>query len=156
MLELKGVSYRYAGYAKSVLQDVDLTLADGEIVGLVGPNEAGKSTLCLVAAGLAPASIKGALTGTLTIDGEPMAGRKTHELASRVVVGFQNPNTQRSGIAATVFVALGMSASVYLITDFLYGEPWTAIAAALLASGFLVFWYGLPLYRRRRARRKGV
>ena len=109
MLELKGVSYRYAGYAKSVLQDVDLTLADGEIVGLVGPNEAGKSTLCLVAAGLAPASIKGALTGTLTIDGEPMAGRKTHELASRVVVGFQNPNTQRSGIAATVFeeVALG-------------------------------------------------
>jgi ABC-type multidrug transport system ATPase subunit len=42
MLELKGVSYRYAGYAKSVLQDVDLTLADGEIVGLVGPNEAGK------------------------------------------------------------------------------------------------------------------
>ena len=38
-----------------------------------------------------------------------MAGRKTHELASRVVVGFQNPNTQRSGIAATVFeeVALG-------------------------------------------------
>ena len=61
-----------------------------------------------------------------------------------------------TGIAATVFVALGMSASVYLITDFLYGEPWTAIAAALLASGFLVFWYGLPLYRRRRARRKGV
>ena len=109
MLELKGVSYRYAGYAKAVLQDVDLTLADGEIVGLVGPNEAGKSTLCLVAAGLAPASIKGALTGTLTIDGEPMAGRKTHELASRVVVGFQNPNTQRSGVAATVFeeIALG-------------------------------------------------
>lgn len=109
MLELKGVSYRYAGYAKNVLQDLDLTLADGEIVGLVGPNEAGKSTLCLVAAGLAPASIGGALSGTLTIDGEPMADRKTHELASRVVVGFQNPNTQRSGIAATVFeeVALG-------------------------------------------------
>jgi energy-coupling factor transporter ATP-binding protein EcfA2 len=109
MLELKGVSYRYAGYAKSVLADIDLTLADGEIVGLVGPNEAGKSTLCLVAAGLAPASIRGTLTGTLTIDGEAMAGRRTHELATKVVVGFQNPNTQRSGIAATVFeeIALG-------------------------------------------------
>jgi energy-coupling factor transporter ATP-binding protein EcfA2 len=109
MLELKGVSYRYAGYARTVIQDLDLTLADGEIVGLVGPNEAGKSTLCLVAAGLAPASIGGALTGTLTIDGAPMVGRKTHELASHVVVGFQNPNTQRSGIAGTVFeeVALG-------------------------------------------------
>jgi energy-coupling factor transporter ATP-binding protein EcfA2 len=109
MLELKGVSYRYAGYAKPVLHEIDLTLADGEIVGLVGPNEAGKSTLCLVAAGLAPASIGGTLSGALTIDGEPMAGKRTHELATRVVVGFQNPNTQRSGIAATVFeeVALG-------------------------------------------------
>jgi energy-coupling factor transport system ATP-binding protein len=109
MLELRGVSYRYAGYARQVLSDIDLTLADGEIIGLVGPNEAGKSTLCLVASGLAPTSIGGSLTGSLTIDGESMAGKRTHELASRVVVGFQNPNTQRSGITATVFeeVALG-------------------------------------------------
>jgi energy-coupling factor transporter ATP-binding protein EcfA2 len=109
MLELKGVSYRYAGYAKLALEDIDLELPDGEIVGLVGPNEGGKSTLCLVAAGLAPSSIRGTLTGTLTIDGEPMAGLPTHALATKVVVGFQNPNTQRSGIAATVFeeIALG-------------------------------------------------
>ena len=60
MLELeRGVSYRYAGYANEVLHDIDLRLDDGEIVGLVGPNEAGKSTLCLVASGLAPASIGG-------------------------------------------------------------------------------------------------
>jgi energy-coupling factor transporter ATP-binding protein EcfA2 len=109
MLELRGVGYRYPGFARSVLQDIDLTVADGEIVGLVGPNEAGKSTLCLVASGLAPASIGGELTGTLTIDGESMKGRRTHELAERVVVCFQNPNTQRSGVTATVFeeVAIG-------------------------------------------------
>jgi energy-coupling factor transporter ATP-binding protein EcfA2 len=109
MLELQGVSYRYAGYAKEVLHDVDLRIDDGEIVGLVGANEAGKSTLCLVASGLAPASIGGTLRGTLTIDGAPAAGMATYELAERVVVGFQNPNTQRSGIAATVFeeIALG-------------------------------------------------
>ena len=109
MLELTGVSYRYAGYAAEVLHEVDLRLEDGEIVGLVGPNEAGKSTLCLVASGLAPASIGGSLKGTLTLDGSPAAGLSTHQLAERVVVGFQNPNTQRSGIAATVFeeIALG-------------------------------------------------
>jgi energy-coupling factor transport system ATP-binding protein len=109
MLQLSGVSYRYAGYQNEVLHDVDLRLDDGEIVGLVGPNEAGKSTLCLVASGLAPASIGGSLRGALTIDGQPAAGLSTHELAEQVVVGFQNPNTQRSGIAATVFeeIALG-------------------------------------------------
>ncbi len=109
MLQLTGATYRYAGYATAVLHEVDLRLDDGEIVGLVGPNEAGKSTLCLVASGLAPASIGGDLRGSLTIDGTPAAGLRTHELAARVVVGFQNPNTQRSGIAATVFeeIALG-------------------------------------------------
>jgi energy-coupling factor transporter ATP-binding protein EcfA2 len=109
VLQLTGATYRYAGYARPVLRDVDLRLDDGEIVGLVGPNEAGKSTLCLVASGLAPASIGGDLKGTLTLDGTPAAGLRTHELAERVVVGFQNPNTQRSGIAATVFeeIALG-------------------------------------------------
>jgi energy-coupling factor transport system ATP-binding protein len=109
MLELSVVSYRYPGYARSVLHDIELRLGDGEIVGLVGPNDAGKSTLCLVAAGLAPASIGGVLKGTLTLDGAPAAGLRTHELAERVVVGFQNPNTQRSGLAATVFeeIAVG-------------------------------------------------
>src|SRR6266849_6589382 len=109
MLELTGASYRYAGFAREVLHEVDLRLDDGEIVGLVGPNEGGKSTLCLVASGLAPASIGGTLRGTLTLDGVPTAGMATYQLAERIVVGFQNPNTQRSGISATVFeeIALG-------------------------------------------------
>lgn len=109
MLQLRGATYRYAGYARPAIHDVDLELRDGEIVGLVGPNEAGKSTICLVASGLAPASIGGQLTGTLTIDGEPAAGRPVHELAERVGIGFQNPTTQLSGVTATVFeeIALG-------------------------------------------------
>lgn len=110
MLTLAGISYRYAGFAKPVLHDVDLTLADGEIVGVVGANEAGKSTLCLVACGLAPGSIGGALTGGgLSIDGEAMAGKPLHEFATRVGIGFQNPATQLSGVTGSVFeeVALG-------------------------------------------------
>ena len=108
-IELEVVSYRYPGYARPILRDISLIIPEGQTVGLVGPNEAGKSTLCLVASGLAPASVGGELKGSLTIDGERMGGLKTYELAERVVVGFQNPNTQRSGIAATVFeeVALG-------------------------------------------------
>lgn len=110
MLRLRDVSYRYAGYARPVLHDVSLELADGEIVGLVGPNDGGKSTLCLVASGLAPGSIGGELTGGgLDIDGEPMAGRPVFELAGRVGICFQNPASQLSGVAGSVFeeVALG-------------------------------------------------
>jgi len=109
MLELRGVGYRYAGYARPVLHGIDLTVADGEIVGLVGANESGKSTVCLVASGLAPGSIGGSLTGTLSIDGKDMAGRPLHEFATRVGIAFQNPATQLSGVTGSVFeeVALG-------------------------------------------------
>lgn len=108
-LELAKVSYRYPGYARVVLHDVDLRVEGGEIVGLVGGTDAGKSTLCLVASGLAPASVGGELTGELRIDGQPAALLRTWELASLVGLVFQDPANQQSGAAATVLeeVALG-------------------------------------------------
>jgi hypothetical protein len=41
---------------------------------------------------------------------------------------------------------------VYLITDFLFGEPATAVVTSILAGLFVGFWYGFPLARRLRAR----
>lgn len=58
----------------------------------------------------------------------------------------------RTAIAATVFIAAGMSASVFLITDFLFGEPATAPVTAVITGAFAWFWYGLPLLRRARDR----
>ena len=55
MLTFEKVSYRYAGYARIVLHDIDLTLADGEIVGVVGANDAGKSTCAWSPRGSRPA-----------------------------------------------------------------------------------------------------
>jgi branched-chain amino acid transport system ATP-binding protein len=53
MLEIAGIS---AGYDRvTVLRDVSLTVAPGELVTLVGSNGAGKSTLLKVVAGLLPA-----------------------------------------------------------------------------------------------------
>ena len=72
-LTLESVSYRYAGAARTSLNEVSLELADGEVVGVVGASEAGKTTICLVASGLAPRSIGGTLTGRVLIDGKPIA-----------------------------------------------------------------------------------
>ena len=74
-----------------------------------GAERVGQVDLCLVLSGLAPASIGGVLTGTVTLDGEPTPDGRHTSSPARVGVGFQNPNTQRSGVAATVFeeVALG-------------------------------------------------
>jgi predicted membrane channel-forming protein YqfA (hemolysin III family) len=58
----------------------------------------------------------------------------------------------RAAIAATVFIAAAMTASVYLITDVLFGEPATVIVSAVVAAAFVFFWYAFPLYRRYKGR----
>jgi energy-coupling factor transporter ATP-binding protein EcfA2 len=109
MLTLESVTYRYAGAPHPSLHEVSLQLHDGEVLGLVGASEAGKTTLCLVASGLAPRTVGGTLTGRLLLNGEDAAALPMHELAGRIGIAFASPATQLSGVAATVYeeVAFG-------------------------------------------------
>lgn len=109
MLRLESATYRYAGASRPSLVDVSLELPAGTMTGLVGPSEAGKTTLCLVLGGLAPRTIRGVLTGALRIDGQDLTGRPMHELAALVGSGFQDPAQQLTHIADSVFeeVAFG-------------------------------------------------
>ena len=108
-LVLSGVGYRYAGATQPSLLDVDLELGAGSVVGLAGASEAGKTTLCLVASGLAPRTVGGQIRGRISIDGQDIDGWPMHELSRRIAIGFQNPMTQMSQVAGTVFeeVAFG-------------------------------------------------
>lgn len=120
-LELRGVSYRYAGARLPAIAQVDLAIPDGEIVGLVGPNEAGKTTTCLVASGFAPASIGGELRGEVRLDGVPLVVRAPWELAGRTGLLLAEVASQRTGVTATVLeevafgpVNLGLAADATL------------------------------------------
>lgn len=102
-LVLEGLGYRYAGASQPALRDVNLVLEPGRVVGVAGRGESGKSTLCLVASGLAPASIGGEISGTRRLDGVDASALRPHEFAQRCGVLFQNALTQLSGTSATVF-----------------------------------------------------
>ena len=105
-LRLSAVTYRYAGAHRDALSDVELELPAGSVLGVVGPNESGKSTLCLVASGLAPVVVGGQIRGSVTIDGRETVGMRPHELAQRCGILFQNAQAQLSGTASTVFEEL--------------------------------------------------
>lgn len=73
-------SYRHNGSRLPVLEDVSLTVAEGEFVCLLGPSGCGKSTIVHLIAGLEQAD-----TGQVLVGGQPVTG----PAASRVVV-FQD------------------------------------------------------------------
>ena len=54
LLELRGISQIYSGGTKqfTAVQDVNLTLSEGEYVALLGPSGCGKSTLLRIMIGL--------------------------------------------------------------------------------------------------------
>jgi energy-coupling factor transport system ATP-binding protein len=108
-LSLRGVRYRYAGGAAWALDGLDLELEAGEVLGVTGANDAGKTTLCLVGAGLAPGSIGGQLEGTILVGGNDPRELAPFQIAERCGILFQNAATQLSGTAVTVWeeVAFG-------------------------------------------------
>ena len=133
-LELSGVGYRYAGAQEPSLLDVDLTLPDATVVGLAGASESGKTTLCLVASGLAPRTVGGRIRGTIRLDGEDVDAWPMHRLAERIGIGFQNPGTQLSQVADTVFeeVAFGPM-NLGLPRDEVVERTWDALDALRIA-----------------------
>jgi hypothetical protein len=59
----------------------------------------------------------------------------------------------RLAIAGAVFLAAGMAAVVFLITDLLFGNAWAATVTAVAGGGFAWLWFGLALARELRQRR---
>ena len=72
-----------------VLKGIDLTVARGETVGLVGESGCGKSTLARIVAGLTPAT-----SGTINVLGHDMSnlkGREWREMRRQIQLVFQDP-----------------------------------------------------------------
>lgn len=91
LLEARGlaVDYRARGRSRRVLEDVDLTLAPGEALGIVGESGSGKSTLARALLGLVPLA-----AGEVRLAGERLAtleARARRALLGQVGVVFQDP-----------------------------------------------------------------
>lgn len=88
MIEFDNVRASYVASAP-ILKGVSFTIRDGKFVAFVGTNGAGKSTTMRLMNGLLKPD-----AGQVRIDGVPTTELRTSELARRVGVLFQNPDSQ--------------------------------------------------------------
>ena len=80
LLEARGLMKTYAG--RTVVNNVNLSVREGEIVGLLGPNGAGKTTSFYMIAGLIPAD-----AGVVSFSGNDISTLPMHKRA-RLGMGY--------------------------------------------------------------------
>ncbi|MFI6584238.1 ATP-binding cassette domain-containing protein [Embleya sp. NPDC050493] len=93
LLQVTDLTIRIAG--RTVVDGIDLTLAPGERLGLIGESGSGKSLTALAVLGLLPEGAE--VTGSIRLDGVELLGKRERELArirgNRVAMVFQEPLT---------------------------------------------------------------
>jgi energy-coupling factor transport system ATP-binding protein len=101
IISIRGLTHRYDGV--TALEGVDLDVAPGEIVAVVGENGSGKTTLVKHLNGLLRPT-----TGSVFVDGLDAATTRVSDLARHVGLVFQNPDTMLFAETVEEEVAFGL------------------------------------------------
>jgi energy-coupling factor transporter ATP-binding protein EcfA2 len=86
---LENLSFTYKRTTEFSIREINLSISEGEVVGLIGPNGSGKTTLFLLMSGLLNHT-----GGRIFIAGETVKGKPLRRL---VKCAFQNPENQIFG-----------------------------------------------------------
>ena len=150
----RGWGWRHAGRKNAALSDVDLDIAPGERVLVLGPSGSGKSTLMGGLAGLLGGAEEGEATGTLTVDGvapaqargrvgllmqDPEAQVVLARVGDDVAFGMENLGAMREKIWPRVensLEAVGLSVPLdHSTTELSGGQKQRLALASILAMG---------------------
>jgi len=86
-IRFEGVSFTYEGSERTVLQDIDLTVAAGEVVAVVGATGSGKTTLVTLLTRLYDPT-----EGRITLDGHDLRDITVTSLRRHVGFAFEEPS----------------------------------------------------------------
>ena len=100
-IEFNGVRFRYEGADRDALRGVDLRIAHGEFVAIVGPNGCGKTTLASLLVRLFDPT-----EGSVRIDGYELEGVSLRSLRAQIGVVPQEPLLIRATIRENVTLGL--------------------------------------------------
>jgi ATP-binding cassette subfamily B protein len=84
-IRFEGVSFRYPGAGRPVIDGLDLEIRPGEVLAVVGPNGAGKTTLIKLLAGLYQPT-----AGRVSVGGVELTSATVPEWRRRLTILFQD------------------------------------------------------------------
>ena len=91
MIKFSNVSLVYPNSTTTVLEDLNLEIAEGELVLVIGPTGSGKSSLLRLINGLVPHHTGGILAGDVSVNGLSTREVKPGGLAHLIGIVGQNP-----------------------------------------------------------------
>jgi len=104
---VRKLTVQYPAGIHPALNAVDLTIQRGEVIGILGPTGAGKTTLCNSIKGLIPSSIAAAVEGSIIVLGHNVLFDPPADLAADVALVFQDPEAQIIGLTVAEDLAYG-------------------------------------------------
>ncbi|AIQ25566.1 ABC transporter ATP-binding protein [Paenibacillus sp. FSL H7-0737] len=108
VIEFKDFSFQYRAQQEPTLTDINLTIAEGEKVLIVGPSGSGKSTLAHCINGLIPFAYKGEMSGSLQIKGLEQKELSIAALSDQVGTVLQDPDGQFVGLTVGEDIAFSL------------------------------------------------
>jgi energy-coupling factor transport system ATP-binding protein len=106
-IAIRNLSYRYRGTKQYAIEGIDLELQKGEFLVLMGPSEAGKSTLAACINGLIPHFHKGKFEGDVIVCGKNTRDHTVSQMAEDVGLVFQDFEAQLFSTNVELEVAFG-------------------------------------------------
>ncbi len=95
LIEARGVWVKYRGANDYALRGVSVSVSDGEVVAVIGPTGAGKTTLCKVLSGIIPNfGAYDEFKGDVTVDGNSTVGKHVGEISRSCAMVFQDYESQ--------------------------------------------------------------
>jgi energy-coupling factor transport system ATP-binding protein len=106
-VSVRDLTYTYRGQREPALKEVNLEVAEGEFVVVMGHSGAGKSTLCTSLNGLIPHFFRGRMEGEVRVKGRSTREGKVGEFAREVGLVFQDFEAQLFSTNVALEVAFG-------------------------------------------------
>ena len=108
-VEITNVTYTYPRREAPALRLVSLSVSRGQVLAVMGPTGAGKTTLVSLLNGLIPYYFEGQMSGKVSIDTLSTYQHRIQDLVQHVGLVMQDPETQIFGITVLEDTAFGPS-----------------------------------------------